>query len=313
MFKNFYLALECVSPILIYLIVGYISERAKVIPSEIYPFINRYCYQVLMLILMFRLVSGADLASLFGTKIIPYVLLTTIFVFVFAFFLYSFIEKDRRTRGTLIQNFFRPNLALTGFILTESLTGVEGMRIMSVIMAFAGIIYNIGAVLDLELCRGGKVNTKELFKSIIKNPFIIGTIAALPFLIFRIPVPEIIDTSFNTLGKTGSTMAIIALGASFEFNKLKTNIIKVLSLTSIRLFLVPGLVILISILFGFRGDDLSIIILSFGGPLATSAYTMARVYDSDYELASQLVVSETVFCCFSLFIWIFLLKQIGLI
>ena len=47
-------------------------------------------------------------------------------------------------------------------------------------------------------------------------------------------------------------------------------------------------------------------------PIASSTYPMALVYDSDHDLTGQLVITTSLFCCFTLFLWIFLCKQLGL-
>jgi predicted permease len=51
----------------------------------------------------------------------------------------------------------------------------------------------------------------------------------------------------------------------------------------------------------------------FGAPTAVSSFTMAQQMDGDGQLAASLVVFTAAFSIFTLFVWIFLLKQYGMI
>ena len=71
--------------------------------------------------------------------------------------------------------------------------------------------------------------------------------------------------------------------------------------------------IVCAIAFGFRGSDLGIVLLCTATSLATTSFPMAIARDSDHELTCQIVVTTSFLCCFTLFLWIFILKQIGLL
>lgn len=69
----------------------------------------------------------------------------------------------------------------------------------------------------------------------------------------------------------------------------------------------------ICIMFGYRGVELSTLMVIFATPTAISSFTMAQQMDSDSDLAGQIVVFTSVFCILTVFMWIFILKQTGLI
>ena len=64
---------------------------------------------------------------------------------------------------------------------------------------------------------------------------------------------------------------------------------------------------------GFRGIPLACIMLVFAPPVAVASYTMAAEMDSDGDLAAEVVVLTTAFSCVTMFMWIWLLKMLGLI
>ena len=78
-------------------------------------------------------------------------------------------------------------------------------------------------------------------------------------------------------------------------------------------FSLPLIAFLLALAVGIRGNELALIVLAMGSPLATVSFSMCQAYDSDAELAAELVVTTSVFCCLSLFLWIFVLKQMGIV
>ena len=66
-------------------------------------------------------------------------------------------------------------------------------------------------------------------------------------------------------------------------------------------------------LLGFRGEMLVPVLALFGSPVATSSYTMAELMDGDGVLAGSLVVLTTAFSIVTMFLFIFAIKQLGLV
>ena len=106
-------------------------------------------------------------------------------------------------------------------------------------------------------------------------------------------------------------LILIALGASFQFQSLRGNRRNLILLTAARLVAVPALGMLLAYLIGLRGNEIGTVLICAGSPMATTAFPMAQAYDSDYELAGQLVVVTSLLCCLTMFLWIFCLKQAG--
>ncbi len=63
---------------------------------------------------------------------------------------------------------------------------------------------------------------------------------------------------------------------------------------------------------GFRGIAFVTLIAMFAAPTAVSSITMAQSMDSDGQLAGNCVVISTAFACFTMFLWIFLFKNLGM-
>ena len=55
------------------------------------------------------------------------------------------------------------------------------------------------------------------------------------------------------------------------------------------------------------------VLVCIASPVASTAYPMALAYASDHEFTAQLVVTTSLICTLTLFLWIFALKQLWLV
>ena len=310
--ENFIISLNCVTPIFIYMLIGYYAKSRKFVPQEVYSHISRLAFNALLPFLMFSNIYSADLSAAFSGRLLAYVLVANMILFAAAAVILFRAVPDRRKRGLYIQNVYRSNIAIIGIALAQSLMGPEGVASMSIVVTFLVPTYNVLAIIALELCRGSQVSVKKLLVSMAKNPLIMGAAAGIVFVALGIKLPGSVEKAVSGLGSTASIITMVALGATFEFGKLRENALLLTKLTLVGLVFSPALLVGLAILLGFRGNELAIITLCAASPIATSVYPMALVYDSDDELTGQLVITTSLFCCFTLFLWIFAGKQLAL-
>ena len=100
---------------------------------------------------------------------------------------------------------------------------------------------------------------------------------------------------------------------SVVFDKVKQNLRQLAVTLTGRLVIVPLILVPIAAIMGFRGVELLSVFIMAGAPTAVSSFTMAEQMEADGELAGQIVVFGSTFCIITIFLWIFCLKQIGLI
>ncbi|MBQ3126757.1 MAG: AEC family transporter [Clostridia bacterium] len=81
----------------------------------------------------------------------------------------------------------------------------------------------------------------------------------------------------------------------------------------IKTIALPIVFLTIGILLGFRGIELSVILILFGAPAAVSSYIMAKNMKSDHELAGQILLWTTLLCLITFFSGVFFLKTANFI
>lgn len=309
--ENMIIAFNCVVPIFIWLMVGYAAKRAEVIPQEIYPQINKFNFHVLLMILLFNSTYHADFQTSFSPALIAYVMAALTGLTVLGMVVTRGM-KDQRRRGAYVQALYRCNLASVGVALMKNLSDAEGTAMMAIVVAFAAPLLNVLAVVALELCRGEKVPMDKLLGNILKNPIIIGAFAGVACNLVGLRLPSSVDSALTSLGTAGMVLSLVVLGATLEFSQMAKSIVPIAIGTFARLVAAPLICVPLAALLGFRGNAIAVVLLATATPLATNAFIMAQVYDSDYELSAQHVMSTSLLSCFTLFVWIVALKSIGI-
>ena len=110
-------------------------------------------------------------------------------------------------------------------------------------------------------------------------------------------------------------LALLVLGAQFEFAGIKALRREILVGVFMRNVFVPALGIGVAYLFfasQFNGAHFASFVAMFATPVAVSSVPMAQEMDGDLTLAGQLVVWTTLISGFSVFVVAFLLKAAGI-
>ncbi|MDO4749507.1 MAG: AEC family transporter [Eubacteriales bacterium] len=311
--ENLIVAFNCVLPSFLIISLGAVIRHSKIVPEETFNHITKIAFHYLLPFLLFHNIYSTDLNTAVDAKLLSFLFLYVLIWFIIGFVVTKFVVPDRRQRGAYVQCFFRANIAIVGISMADTMMGAPGVAAMAMAIAVLVPLYNVLAVILLEVLRGGQVELKPTLISILKNPLILGCAVGILFLLTGLEVPASVLKAVGQVGTAGSVMTMLALGASFQLGGVRKNLRKVIIADFIKLILTPAIALILAVLLGFRGNDLCVILLCTAPSLATTAYTMAIARDSDHELTGQIVVTTSFFCCITLFIWIFVLKQIGLI
>lgn len=311
--ENLILSFNIVLPIFLILSLGYILKKLKILDELTTKNMNSVNFKVFLPLLLFYNVYKTDLSVVFNPKLLIFSIISVILVFLLLFIIIPLLEKDNRKRGIIIQGIFRSNFVIFGVPVCEALFGQNATGVASMLIAIVVPLFNFLAVICLEIYRGGNINFKKIIKGIITNPLIIASIIGLFFIYFKIKLPTPIEKTINDISKIATPLAFILLGSSFTFSAFSLYI-KQLSITILgKLIIVPGIVLYIAALLGFRNVELTCLLSVFASPTAVSSYTMAEQMDGDSILAGQIVVLTSIISIITVFLWIFILKQFHLI
>lgn len=311
--ENLYLSFNVVMPVCLTMILGYFLKKIHVFDSSSLKKINSAVFKVFLPILIFYNIYTSEIADIFNFKLILYSILSILAVFLLAFIFVIIIEKDNKKRGVLIQGIFRSNFVILGIPFSTALYGNEINGTISVLIAIIVPLFNILAVICLEIFHNAKPDFKTIIKGIITNPLIIASSIGLIFLFAKIKLFSFIEPAMVDIKNMTTPLAIIALGGAIDFKSVKKNIKQIIIGILGKLVFTPLIVVGFGILAGFRNAELMILVTLSASPVAVSSYTMAQQMGGDDELAAQLQMFTTTLCIITVFLWVFVLKQFAFI
>lgn len=311
--ENLILSLNVVLPLFITMSLGYFLKYLNMFDNNTLDTMNNITFKSFLPMLLFYNIYKTDLQGVFNLKLMIFSATCVIALYLILYLIVPLIEKDNKKRGALLQGLFRSNFVIFGLPITESLFGSEKVGVAALLIAVIVPLFNILSVLALETFRGGKPDFRKISIGIIKNPLIIASCLGVLTLLLKIKIPTAIEKTISDVSKIATPLSLILLGASFKFDNIK----KYLKQTTIavvgKTILTPCIILPICIMFGYRGVELSTLMIIFAAPTAISSFTMAQQMDSDSDLAGQIVVFTSAFCVVTVFMWIFILKQSHLI
>ena len=326
--ESFIFAVNAVLPIILMVALGYVLKRIGFVNESFAKTGNRIVFRVLlpaMLFLNIYKISDVGGVNLFY---IAYVFAALLIIFAVALPLCLLLTKKAERRGVLLQAAYRSNYALIGLPLAQSLYGEEGVMIATLLSAAIIPVLNILAVISLSIFKEdhGKVSPKKIVLEIVKNPLIIGVMIGLFVLLvralfvnfdisFRLSSLTPIYTVLGYLSSMATPLALLVLGAQFEFSAIKELRREILAGVLLRTLIVPVIGLGVAYVFffpsHFNGAHFAAFVAMFATPVAVSSVPMAQEMNSDAALAGQLVVWTTIASAFSVFIAAFLLKLGG--
>ncbi len=311
--ENLILSFNVVLPLFLCILLGYFLRRIHMVDTPSLNTMNRLCFKVFLPLYLFNNIAATDLSTAFNAKLLATGILGLLGQFLLLMLIIPKIEKENPRRGVLIQAMFRSNFALFGLPVALSLCGTEKIGPTSILLGVTVPVFNILAVVTLESFRGGKPSVKKMLKGIATNPLIIASLVGILFNLLGITLPPALQKPVNDLGGVATPLSLVALGGSFALEKVK-EYRKQLTIGVLgRLVLSPMFMVSLGLLAGFRNENLIPLLIMSGAPTAVSSFPMAQQMDGDGELAAGLVVFTSAFAILSMFLWIFVLKQAGVI
>ena len=321
---SFLFSVNAVLPIILMVALGYLLRRMGFINEDFAKKGNKLVFRVFLPTMLFLNVYNIEASMDIGVTYIIFAVIAT-FVFYFAGILISFVAtKEQKRRAPFIQAVFRSNYALIGIPLAEAFYGKEGVAVAALLSAVSIPLFNVLAVVTFAVFADGeKPSVKKIFRDIVTNPLIIGVMLGVVMLLLKNGLASVGVTQtlsdltpiykfLNYLSNMATPLALIVLGAQFEFSAIPGMKREIIVSTLMRIIIVPTVAIGIAVISGFFGGaHIAAFVALFGTPVAVSTVPMTQELGGDSAFAGQLVVWTTLLSGITLFLFSFALKAIG--
>ena len=323
--ENLAISVNAVLPLIICMAAGYLFRRTKLVDEGFCRKCNTFCFKTFLPLMIFMNVYNSDLESAVQPGAFLFAAAAVLVIFAAAFLIIPRIVRKGSVdsagspvsaasrQAVLIQCIFRSNFVIFGYQVVANVYGAGQAAVASVMAAIVVPLYNVLAVITLEYFTNSKNGLRPVILGIIKNPLIIGAVAALLFKLSGLTLPTPLYTGLSDMAGMATPLALVVLGGTFHFDALRRNAGALAIGTLGKIVVAPLVMVPIAAAFGFRDANLLSLVIVFASPAAVNSYTMAAAYGHDPELAGQLVVVTSVLSMVSVFGWIFLLRTLGLI
>lgn len=310
-------SLNATMPVFLLMALGIILRRIGVVDAAFASRLNMFVFCVALPVLLFRDISSVDLAQEWDARFVLDCALITLASIVFACAASAFV-KSRATRGEFIQGAYRSSVAILGVALMQNIYGSSQAAAMMII----GVVplYNAAAVAILAVCaddsrakrKGARAMLLGVTRDIVTNPIIVGIAAGLLWAALRLPMPEAAGKAVDAIAGLATPLGLVAMGAMADFRRMREEAGASLGASVIKLFGLCAVFLPVCVALGYRGEELMALLFMLGSATTVSSFVMARNMGYEGAVSSAIVMITTLGSVFSLTVWIYLLRCLGL-
>lgn len=318
MFGNFWFSFNAVMPIFLCCVVGYLLRQLHMVSEAFVADSTKVVFYVTIPCGILRSMLSCDLKETFNPNLILYTVGAILLTAVVLVLAVPRIIHDRRKAATVAVDMFRGNFAILGIPLATSLMGVEGTAPTMTLIPFGMILYNVLTVLILVMFSGeehpeggvGKAVKDALVKA-AKNPLTIASFLSLLIGVLALDLPTVLDNTIDKLADMTTGLALIMLGAQFDFKGCWERMRYSVPTILVRLLAIPLVVVGGAAALGFRNAELVAVYVFFAAPSAVNCFILARRLGGDGEIAADAVLTTSCAAVATLTLGVFLLRTLG--
>jgi malate permease and related proteins len=230
-------SLNAILPVILLISLGYYLKKKGFIEEYLIRKMNQYIFIIALPLLFFynvyqtETLKNIDVGMLFFSA-------SGLVLFAFlGFFVLIFIKMPLSQKGPVHQSFIRSNFAMIGV----SLAAFIGTRETNALLSLSAVVIiplsNFISIIVLSIFykeEKSQLDFMYIIKTFFKNPLIIGVLSGIFFVILKtyfvydnnvavILIERDVPFVYNvirSLSQTATPIALIALGAQFEFKTL---------------------------------------------------------------------------------------------
>ncbi|MCL2408182.1 MAG: AEC family transporter [Oscillospiraceae bacterium] len=322
MLEQVILSIDITMPFILLALLGILLKRRGMINDEFIKQGNKVIFYFAIPVSLFIQIYAADLSDVFDVRFLAFNSLWLVGFFIVVWVVASKFMKDKDSVSSFANSAYRSSLSVVGpplltlmfeyaydsNILPKGILAVAVLLIISYVTA--SILF---AVHDSKSNKNG---TKRffilgVFISIIKNPIIIGVVAGLIFNFSGLPLPTFANNTLTSFSRIVMPLAMICVGANLRFHGFDKKFKYVLISAFVKLVVMPIAAVIVAYLFGFRGSDLTIILILNALPMAVGAYVMQAELGGDSYIGASVLMLTMTLSAVTLTLYIFLFRVMG--
>ena len=310
--NSFLLSLNAIISIFAVMAVGYGAKRLLHLEKEYVGRFNSLVFYTLLPLMLFYNIYRSNIRGGVSFHSLGLALSVLLVLFLLTWVFIKRVEPMNSRRGVMIQASFRSNFLLLGIPLLQELCPGADLATASIMLAIVVPCFNALAVITLETFSRKQIDVRQILLGIAKNPLIIASVIGVLANFSGLRLPDCLENPISQLGASASPVALLLLGAQFEFRDVRLHRRNLAICTALRLLVYPCAALSLAALTGLKGPEFAVLISVFATPTAVSSFSMAAQMGGDPDLAASAVTVTTMLSAASMFFWIFLFKSLGM-
>lgn len=274
-------------------------------PSDTFwPHMERLIYFVLFPAMLVSTLATADVSQVPVGRL-ALVLLSAIALFGFLLWrLRGWLRLSPAEFTSVFQGAVRFN-TYVGVAGAAALHGSAGATTAAVAVALMVPVVNVMCV--ASFVAAGTLGNTSIGKSmmaLIKNPLILACLLGISLNLSGVGLPGWSQNTVELLGRAALPLGLVAVGVALRPAALLRVDRGVMATNSVKLVLMPALVLGLAWLLGLDVVSRDVALLFAALPTATSAYILARQLGGDAELMAAIITGQTLLAMLTLPFWL---------
>ncbi|MDO5550735.1 MAG: AEC family transporter [Lachnospiraceae bacterium] len=312
---NLLFCLNATIPIFLLMILGLIFKRTGMFDDAFVKRMNTFVFKAALPVLLFQELSGADFIQVWDGVFVLFCFTATALSIAIAVAA-ARLWKDRSIQGEFAQAAYRSSAALLGIGFIQNIYGNAGMAPLMIIGTVP--LYNVMAVVILAFMKPERetINGALMKKTgleILTNPIILGILAGMAWSALSLPQPVIMQKTLKYVANLATPLGLMAMGATFDWRAARKKWKPAVVCSGMKLVLFCAIFLPIAVGLGFRESRLVAVLVMLGSPTTVSCFVMAKNMGHEGTVSSSAVMVTTFLSAFTLTIWLYVIRTMGLI
>lgn len=295
--------LNNILPVFALLALGKILMRSGLAGESFFKTSDKLVYFIFFPALLFWKIGSAGPELEMPVGLILAVLLTVLLTWLASLFYIRFAKVTPFQAGSFSQVSYRFNTYI-GMAVVLGAFGEVGVAQFGIIISLAIPFINVLVVSTLvwfsqaDYTLGQKI--KMLLRGLAVNPLILACLAGIAYARLGPPLHQFVNNTLALLSSITLPMALLSIGASLALEKLKGRVQLSVVSCMLKLIFMPLLGYGLLRLLDVDTLSLSVAMVFFSLPTATSAYILSSQMNSDADLSGASIVLSTLLSFISL-------------
>ncbi len=293
--NEIYIIIKSILPIFILILFGMILNKFRIIDKVVLHGLGDFVFIITLPSLIILKLSSANFEQYMDVNFIIFICIALLTTFLILGILSYLFISERNTVGTFVQGAFRSNFAIVGLALILELLSKDTFNKALIVTMVTIPLFTLLSVFILHISSDNSSNSDmgNIFIKILKTPLVLAIVIGILLSLTKIEIPNIALTVLDYLGSLTFPLALISIGASLSLVDFKHNLKLTILASLIKNIMLPGIIVVLAIMLGFRRQNLTIIAILFACPTAIASFITVQGIGGNVKLARNIIFITT--------------------